>query len=98
MFVNRMSDLSNDKLTEHLTDAKHALSLLPDHVDNEPAIQLALQALMEAREDIVERFQRLVDECPEVAKRVLLSSVSSLVNLHVVQSVTAELNRRAEAN
>ena len=90
--------IPTDKLTEHLTNAKHALTLLPDHVDRDPIVQLALTQLMQSGDDIVERFQQLVEEQPEIAKRVLLSSVSSLVNLHVVQFVTAELKRRAEAN
>ena len=72
--------------------------MLPDHVEREPIVQLALTQLMQSGDDIVERFQQLVEEQPEIAKRVLLSSVSSLVNLHVVQFVTAELKRRAEAN
>ena len=47
---------------------------------------------------IVEEFSRLVDEQPEIAKRILLSSVSALVNLHVVDNLTAELRRRAKGN
>ena len=90
--------ISTDKLTARLVEAKNALSLLPDHVNREPAVQAALQELMQSGEDIVERFQQLVEEQPEIAKRVLLSSVSSLVSLHVVQNVTAELKRRAETN
>ncbi len=90
--------LPTEKLTAHLTDAKQALALLPDHVDREPLVQMALQALMESGDNVVERFIELADEQPEVAKRILLSSVSSLVNLHVVHNLTAELKRRAEAN
>ncbi len=90
--------IPTNKLVEHLTDAKHALNCLPNHVERDPAIQTALQELMQSGDNVVERFQQLVDEQPDVAKRVLLSSLSSLVNLHVVQSLTAELKHRAEAN
>jgi len=90
--------IPTDKLTAHLSRAKHTLSELPEHVDREPLIQMALQALMQPGENIVERFSQLAEEQPEVAKRILLSSVSGLVNLHVVHSVSAELKRRAEAN
>ena len=69
-------------------------SELPEQVDREPLIQMALQALMRSDENVVERFIELAEEQPEVAKRILLSSVSSLVNLHVVHSLTAQLKRR----
>jgi hypothetical protein len=54
--------------------------------------------LMESGDNIVDRFIELAEEQPEVAKRILLSSVSGLVNLHVVHSLNAKLKRRAEAN
>ena len=72
--------------------------MLPDHVDREPLVQMALQALMESGDNVVERFIELAEEQPEVVNRILLSSVSSLVILHVVHNLTAELKRRAEAN
>jgi hypothetical protein len=87
-------NLPTDKLTAHLNRAQHTLSELPEHVDREPLIQMALQALMRSDENVVERFIELAEEQPEVAKRILLSSVSSLVNLHVVHSLTAQLKRR----
>ena len=88
--------IPTDKLTQHLTDAKQTLDLLPGHIDREPAMQLT--QLMQSGDNIVKPFQQLADEQPEPSTRVLLSSVSSLENLHVVQSITAELKRRAEAN
>ena len=84
-----MSDLPTDKLTA----AKATLAEL-----REPRIQAALQKLMSAELGIVEEFSRLVDEQAEIAKRILLSSVSWLVKLHVVDNLTAELKRRAEGN
>ena len=90
--------ISTDKLTEHLTRAKYVLSELPGHIDREPLIQAALEELMQSGDNVVERFHALADEQPEMAKRVLMASVSGLVNLHVVHSVSGELKRRAEAN
>ena len=91
-------DIPTDKLTEYLTRAKNALALLPDHVEREPAIQAALEQLMQAGPNVLARFQQMAEEQPEVATRILLSSASALVNLHVVDSVSAELKRRAEGN
>ena len=61
--------LPTEKLTAHLTDAKQALALLPDHVDREPLIQMALQALMESGDNVVERFIELAEEQPEVFRK-----------------------------
>jgi len=72
------------------------LALLPDHIDREPLVQMALEALMESGDNIVERFIELTDEQPEVSKRILLSSISSLVNLHVVHNLTATAARSVE--
>ena len=55
-------NLPTDKLTAHLNRAKHTLSELPEHVDREPLIQMALQALMQSGENIVERFIQLAEE------------------------------------
>ena len=46
---------------------------------------------MRSDENVVERYIELAEEQPEVAKRILMSSVSNLVNLHVVYSLNAEL-------
>ena len=87
--------ISTDKPTEHLTRAKYVLSELHGHIDREPLIQAALEEFMQSGDNVVERFHELADEQPEVPKRVLIASVSELVNLHVVHSVSAELKRTA---
>jgi len=91
-------DIPTDKLNEHLTSAKNTLAMLPDHVEREPALQSALEQLMKAGPNILARFLQMAEEQPEVATRILLSSTSAMVNLHVVDNVSAELKRRAEGN
>jgi hypothetical protein len=85
--------LPTHKLTARLNPAKHILGKLPEHVNREPLIQMVRQALIQSDENIIERFFELAGEQPEIVKRILLSSVSGLVNIHVVQSLTTELKR-----
>ena len=68
--------LSTVKLKAHVDLANHMLSELADQIDRAPLIQEALEELIWSGENIVERFRVLVDEQPEMAKRVLMASIA----------------------
>ena len=67
-------------------------------VDDEPEIRLGLQILLKAGPSIMTTLEGMAEEKPEIAHRVLMSSVSALVNIHVVREITEELQKRVEGN
>jgi len=87
-----------EELNEYLAGAQSTLAGLMGLVDDEPDIRLGLQRLLKAGPSIMTTFQKMAEEKPEIAHRVLMSSVSALVNMHVVREITEELQKRLEEN
>ena len=90
--------MNTEELNEYLSGAQATLAGLMELVDDEPEIRLGLQNLLRTGPSIMTTFQRMAEEKPEVAHRVLMSSVSALVNMHVVREITEKLQKRAEGN
>jgi hypothetical protein len=90
--------MNTEELNEYLTGAQSTLAGLMELVDNEPEIRLGLQSLLKTGPSIMTTFQRMAEENPKIAHRVLMSSVSALVNMHVVREITEELQKRVEGN
>ena len=88
--------MNSEELNEYLVGAQSTLASLMELVDDEPEIRLGLQSLLKAGPSIMTTFQRMAEEKPEIAHRVLTSSVSALVNMHVVREITQELQKRVE--
>ena len=87
-----------EELNEYLVGAQATLTGLMQLVDDDPEIRLGLQNLLKSGPSIMTTFQRMADEKPEIAHRVLTSSVSALVNMHVVREITDELQKRVEGS
>jgi hypothetical protein len=90
--------MKTEELNEYIVGAQTTLSGLMQLVDDEPEIRLGLQGLLKAGPSIMTTFQRMAEEKPEIANQVLVSSVSALVNMHVVREITEELKKRAKGN
>ena len=97
-FQEKKNTMTSEELNEYLIGAQETLAGLMQLVDDAPEIGLGLQNLLKAGPSIMTTFQRMTDEKPEIAHRVLMSSVSALVNMHVVREITDELQKRVEGN
>ena len=85
-----------EQLNEYLVGAQETLSGLMQLVDDEPEMRLGLQSLLKAGPSIMTTFLSMAEEKPEIAQRLLMSTVSALVNMHVVREITEELRKQVE--
>jgi hypothetical protein len=87
-----------DDFLTTLRNAEIMLQSLPDQINGNPVLQEAITDVMKGDVDALERFEKLIAKNRPLANQILLSAVSALTNLQVVNGIKSELRTRSEAN
>jgi len=89
-----LSKIPSDRLPSALQDCRETISSALDALSRRPDMEAAIRDLMRSH-DAMETFcERSLRE-PDMMRLVLMAGISALVNVRSVQSIEAELKRRA---
>lgn len=88
------SDQELHQITDHVSEVfREVAELLDTDQDATSAVQMLLRS-----ESTMEDYMTLFISQPEVTKKILMSSLSALINAHTLVTVRDELTRRASEN
>lgn len=88
------TDKDLQQITEHVSEVFREVA---EVLDTDQEATAAVQMLLRS-ESTMEDFMTLFVSQPEVTQKVLMSSLSALVNAHTLVTVQDELTRRATEN
>ena len=66
-------------------------------LDAQPSVTDAVQMLIQS-ESTMEDFMTLFVSQPEITQKLLMGSLSAMINVHTLVTVRNELKRRSEGN
>lgn len=94
----QMADFTTEQLQQLQTSTDGVLDTLILSLEGSEQMQAMAREIMLADEAVLSTFLKLASKQPETAMHVLVSSVSSLMNLQTSRAVKAELARRSARN
>jgi hypothetical protein len=94
MGLDDKSDQDLDNITDHVNDVFQEVAEL---LDTQPEVTDAVRMLLRS-ESTMEDFMTLFVSQPEVTQKILMGSLSAMINAHTLVTIRKELDRRAAGN
>ena len=94
--MNSLANKNDDQLQQMKTQINQAFREVAEKLDEDETLVSAVKTLLRS-ESVLEDYTTLLVSQPEIIKQLIGSSLSALVNVHLMVSVDDELNRRADS-
>ncbi len=94
--MNPLTNKNDEQLQEMLQQINQAFREVADKLDEDESLVDAVKALLRS-ESVLEDYTTLLVSEPEIIKQLIGSSLSALVNVHLMVTVSDELKRREDA-
>ena len=92
--MNSLSNRTDEQLQQMQVQIDQALREVAARMDDDETLVEAVKTLLRS-ESVFEDYTTLLVSQPEIIKQLIGSSLSALVNVHLMISVADEVNRRA---
>ena len=93
--MNPLTNKSDEQLQEMLQQINRAFQEVAEKLDEDQNLVDAVKTLLRS-ESVLEDYTTLLVSEPEIIKQLIGSSLSALVNVHLMVTVGEEVNRRSE--
>lgn len=91
--MNSFARKTNEQLQQMQKRINHALREVAEKLDDDETLVSAVQTLLRS-ESVLEDYTTLLVSEPEIIKQLIGSSLSALVNVHLMVTVNDEISRR----
>ena len=92
-----LTDKSDQQLQDMQAQINQALREVAEKLDGNESLVSAVSTLLRSK-SVLEDYTTLLVSEPEIIKELIGSSLSALVNTHLMVSVNDEISRRAASN
>tara|TARA_B100001939_G_scaffold130099_1_gene112937 strand:- start:722 stop:1009 length:288 start_codon:yes stop_codon:yes gene_type:complete len=93
--MNSFARKTNEQLQQMQKRINHALREVAEKLDDDETLVSAVQTLLRS-ESVLEDYTTLLVSEPEIIKQLIGSSLSALVNVHLMVTVNDEISRRTK--
>ena len=93
--MNPLTNKSDEQLQEMLQQINRAFQEVAEKLDEDQNLVDAVKTLLRS-ESVLEDYTTLLVSDPEIIKQLIGSSLSALVNVHLMVTVGEEVKRRSE--
>lgn len=93
--MNPLTNKSDEQLQEMLQQINRAFQEVAEKLDEDQNLVDAVKTLLRS-ESVLEDYTTLLVSEPEIIKQLIGSSLSALVNVHLMVTVGEEVKRRSE--
>ena len=94
--MSPLTNKSDEQLQKMQSQVDQALREVAKKLDEDESLVAAVKTLLKS-ESVLEDYTTLLVSEPEIIKQLIGSSLSALVNAHLMVTVGDELKRRADA-
>ena len=92
-----LADKTDQELQDIIIHVNEVFQEVVELLDAQPTVTDAVQMLIRS-ESTMEDFTTLFVSQPEITKKILMGSLSAMINVHTLVTVRNEMKRRSEGN